>query len=188
MDDLLELLVRLLDPIVHYLGPHAVAAFAILGALTTYYNAKKQRRREKRFESKLDLIIERIGATWNAESAASRDYTAQNSLLYSWLMKSLARLVESFIACLVIVYLTLSRRVERMSTINWFGITSALLGAAKIILQSQGIDVIDDNQINAIANGVAALMTIVGIIMSNRKKGAVIGERVNYSKADDVDA
>lgn len=55
--------------------------------------------------------------------------------------------------------------------INVVSVTVAILGAFKLILESFQIDLIDDNQINAISNGVAAIITIVGVLMSHRKKG-----------------
>lgn len=59
--------------------------------------------------------------------------------------------------------------------INIVSITIAILGAGKMILESFGVDLIDDNQINAIANGVAAIVTIVGVLMSHRKTKEVAG-------------
>lgn len=53
--------------------------------------------------------------------------------------------------------------------INIVTMTVAILGAGKMILESFGVDLIDDNQINEIANGVAAVVTIVGVIISHRK-------------------
>ena len=48
----------------------------------------------------------------------------------------------------------------------------AILGALKLILESVfKVDLISDEQINAIANGAAAIITIVGVAMSHRKKG-----------------
>lgn len=53
--------------------------------------------------------------------------------------------------------------------INIVTILVAVLGAVKIVLQAFGIDVITDQMINDIANGVAALVTIFGVVMSHRK-------------------
>jgi uncharacterized membrane protein YdcZ (DUF606 family) len=46
-------------------------------------------------------------------------------------------------------------------------LTVGLLGAAKLVLDSFGWNVITDDQINSIANGVAALVTIAGVVMSH---------------------
>ncbi|KPV45582.1 hypothetical protein [Alicyclobacillus ferrooxydans] len=48
----------------------------------------------------------------------------------------------------------------------------AVLGAVKLILQAFGIDIITSQQIDAIANGVAALITVAGVIMTHLKKSA----------------
>ena len=53
--------------------------------------------------------------------------------------------------------------------INIVTILVAVLGAVKIVLQAFGLDIITDDQINAIANGVAAIVTIFGVVMSHRK-------------------
>ena len=55
--------------------------------------------------------------------------------------------------------------------INYVTLLVAVLGAVKLILQSFGIDVITDDMIDAASNVVAAAVTLVGIIMSHRKKG-----------------
>ena len=42
----------------------------------------------------------------------------------------------------------------------------AILGAIKLVLDVAGIPVLTDENINAIANGVAAVATIVGILIN----------------------
>lgn len=58
-----------------------------------------------------------------------------------------------------------------MTKRNYVSIIVALLGAVKIILAGFGID-IPDETFDTIANGIAALATVVGIIMSHRKPAA----------------
>lgn len=55
------------------------------------------------------------------------------------------------------------------SNVNWVTLVVALLGAAKLVLQAFGIDVITDDMIDKASNVVAALVTLVGVIMSHRK-------------------
>lgn len=43
----------------------------------------------------------------------------------------------------------------------------ALLGALKLILDSFGISLISDTQVNDIANGIAALVTVAGVIIDH---------------------
>lgn len=42
----------------------------------------------------------------------------------------------------------------------------AILGAVKLVTDAFGLVVLDDTQINAIANGVAALATVLGILIN----------------------
>jgi uncharacterized membrane protein len=52
--------------------------------------------------------------------------------------------------------------------INYVSLVVALLGALKLILEPYGIT-IEDEQINAISNGLAAIVTIIGVVLSHRK-------------------
>ncbi|WP_211234377.1 hypothetical protein [Paenibacillus taiwanensis] len=61
------------------------------------------------------------------------------------------------------------RRLSLMRNYNIAPIVVAVLGAVKLILQSFNIDVITDEQINAIANGAAAIAAVVGIMVSPKK-------------------
>ena len=45
----------------------------------------------------------------------------------------------------------------------------AILGALKLVLNAFGIDIITEQNINDIANGIAAIVTIAGVIMSHKK-------------------
>lgn len=62
--------------------------------------------------------------------------------------------------------------------INWFTLTTGVLGAVKLILQSFQID-IPDTHINDIANGVAALAAVVGVLMTHRKQPSTNEEKVS---------
>jgi len=41
----------------------------------------------------------------------------------------------------------------------------AILGAAKLATEAFGLQIISDDQVNSIANGLAALVTVVGVAM-----------------------
>lgn len=58
------------------------------------------------------------------------------------------------------------------STINWITLVPAIIGAIKLILQPFGIDLshVTDQQINDVANGIAAVATIVGILLPHKKE------------------
>lgn len=63
------------------------------------------------------------------------------------------------------------RRKKIMQNINWITLVPALLGAVKLVLQPFGVEISDQN-INEIANGAAALATVIGVVMSHRKQEA----------------
>jgi phi LC3 family holin len=52
--------------------------------------------------------------------------------------------------------------------LNLVTLVPALLGAIKLILEPFGVH-ISNEDINAIANGVAAIVTIVGVVVSHQK-------------------
>lgn len=56
-----------------------------------------------------------------------------------------------------------------MNQVNWVTLIVALLGAAKIVLEAFGINVIDDDMIDKAANAVAAIITLLGVVMSHSK-------------------
>lgn len=58
--------------------------------------------------------------------------------------------------------------------VNYSVLFLAVVSALKLILQPFGIDLTEltDERVNAIANGFAALMTIIGIVRNNLKGGA----------------
>ncbi|MDD9268034.1 hypothetical protein ACFPES_13430 [Paenibacillus sp. GCM10023248] len=53
--------------------------------------------------------------------------------------------------------------------LNYYTLSLGLLGAAKLILDAYGVNIIEDDDINAIANGVAALLSVVGIYTNHQK-------------------
>jgi uncharacterized membrane protein len=56
--------------------------------------------------------------------------------------------------------------------INWVTLVPALLGTIKLILEPFGVHISNDD-INAIANGVAAIVTITGVVVSHQKQEVV---------------
>ncbi|MEC0227173.1 hypothetical protein [Paenibacillus alba] len=53
--------------------------------------------------------------------------------------------------------------------VNYYTLSLGLLGAAKLILNAFGLDLIQDDTVNAIANGVAAVLSIVGVYANHQK-------------------
>ncbi|MCL6452124.1 MAG: hypothetical protein K6T78_00680 [Alicyclobacillus sp.] len=58
---------------------------------------------------------------------------------------------------------------------NYVTLTIAILGAVKLILQAFGVNIITDQQIDAIGNGVAALITVIGVIMTHIRQDKKTG-------------
>jgi uncharacterized membrane protein len=53
---------------------------------------------------------------------------------------------------------------------NIYTLVIGILGAIKLILQAFGIDIITDDAIDAIANGVAAVVAIIAVLLHNHPK------------------
>ncbi len=77
--------------------------------------------------------------------------------------KSIARFAKTF---------TIGR-ISFMKQINWTTLALALLGAIKLILEPFGIHMSNED-INAIANGAAALATLIGVVMSHQRNNTVV--------------
>ena len=71
-----------------------------------------------------------------------------------------------------------------MKDINWVSLVVAMMGAAKLVLQAFGIDVITDDVIDQSANAVAAIVTLVGVVMSHRKGGNTVADNYDYAELD----
>lgn len=69
-----------------------------------------------------------------------------------------------------------------MKEINWVTLSVALLGAAKIVLEVFGVEVITDDLIDSTANAVAAVVAVLGVIMSHSKpkQPAVVADSTPY--------
>ncbi|GGA02865.1 hypothetical protein GCM10008018_56170 [Paenibacillus marchantiophytorum] len=53
--------------------------------------------------------------------------------------------------------------------VNYYTLSLGLLGAAKLILNAFGLELIHDEDMNAIANGVAAVISIIGVYANHQK-------------------
>jgi hypothetical protein len=56
-----------------------------------------------------------------------------------------------------------------MENRNYYTIILSLIGAAKLILNSFGIDIINDQMSNELANAIATILTIGGVILQHIK-------------------
>jgi phi LC3 family holin len=101
--------------------------------------------------------MQKVGAEWSGRENPSNNMAAKN---LKGLFKSLIH----------------TRRKNKMQNTNWITLLPALIGAIKLILQPFGIDLshVTDEQVNDVVNGIAALVTIIGIFMPH-KKDAVKG-------------
>ncbi|MBB6731879.1 hypothetical protein [Cohnella zeiphila] len=118
---------------------------------------------QKRIERKVDQIAYYLGVPeWNVEETVYTENTAKNSSILSRLGRLNALYARKS---------TMQRRRTMNNTsINYVTLVVALLGAAKIILESFGITVITDDVIDQASNAVAGIVTLLGVIMSHRKK------------------
>jgi uncharacterized membrane protein len=134
-------------------------------------NNKRLQELDERMEAKLDAIMRHRGVPWDwdAEKRALQSSTAP--MLFKWLHRVLyhAQGVALYTVRRVIDAFRLRRGNGMNQTINYAVLLSAIIGALKLILQPFGIDLtaISDENINAMANGFAALLVIIGIVRDN---------------------
>lgn len=67
-----------------------------------------------------------------------------------------------------------------MKEINWTTLIGGLVAAGKLVSNSFGIN-IPDELINDLVNGVAAIMAIVAIFMSHKKKEVPTNEPTQHT-------
>jgi uncharacterized membrane protein len=146
---------------------------AIITAILLYNKLKNNKRRKEHDDTvearqKAIMIHLEVPWDWDAEKRALQSSTAP--MLFKWLHKGLYHAQGAALYTLrwVIGVLKLRRR-RRMQNINWATLIPALFGAIKLILQPFGVDLshITSEQVNAMANGVAALAVVAGIIYNH---------------------
>ncbi|WP_164716782.1 hypothetical protein [Paenibacillus whitsoniae] len=54
--------------------------------------------------------------------------------------------------------------------VNYYTLALGLLGAVKLILNAFGVELFTDETMNAIANGLAAIMAVVGVYTNHHKE------------------
>ncbi|WP_199614622.1 hypothetical protein [Paenibacillus alkalitolerans] len=160
MDDVIELLIRIIEPIIRYLGPHAVAASAIVTGVVTFYFQKKrslkQRIKERRMEAKMDaelenqrLIMAHLGV---------KGWVAPNSISYSQVsvtkskspfISHLGAFIIVLFARLNILFRTLGNNLRRNNFMKnkfksrkfWMAVITAVL-----IVLNDGLELGIDNE------------------------------------------
>jgi uncharacterized membrane protein len=168
MAELFEFIKTILEETLPWLAPFIAPAIFYF----RWMEKTKKIERERRIESKLDYLIELEGGRWNVDISHHTNIPlvrrGVGGSIFSWAGRLTARSARKS--------MTLNmRRTRKMNqNINWVTLIVSLLGAIKLVLQMFGIQIPDQN-INEIANGAAALVNIVGIIMSHRKEGATNG-------------
>jgi uncharacterized membrane protein len=145
---------------------HGVENYGYLGgAIIALYYAHKAytrhqfRERDKRWEAKFDAIGKAVGAEWGLNGQHNGLNPMPPQLLrrlFSFLRKGIPQ-----------VHL-LRRRRKMNQNINFVTLFPGMIAAIKLILQPFGID-IPDEHINALVNGAASLMVIVGIFYNHFK-------------------
>lgn len=161
MAELLETIKILFEESFPWLAPFIAPVILFF----RWHEKKKKRSNERRIESKVDYLIEMGGGKWSADTSKACAHSSQTIKGYSrlWLTKlSFARFAARN------TRLNMRRINMNSSSINWATLVPCLLGAVKLILQPMGINIPDQN-LNEIANGIAALATVIGIVYSHRK-------------------
>jgi uncharacterized membrane protein len=136
------------------LHTHGISWGALISFFILWGKLKKNmkfKEHDERIESKLDAIMQKVGAEWSGRENPSSSTVVQN----------LKKLYESFY----------KRRVLKMNQVNWITLLPGLISAIKLVLQSFGID-IPDEHINNIVNGAASVLAIISIFLSHKKGGS----------------
>lgn len=147
------ILLTSLDDILSFikdLHTHGISWGALISCFILWGKLKKNmkfKEHDERIESKLDAIMQKVGAEWSNGQPKQCE-------------RGLTNYVRSFL-------LSITRRRRKMQT-NWVTLLPGLISATKLVLQSFGID-IPDEHINAIVNGAAAVGAVVAIFMSHKK-------------------
>lgn len=159
------------------LGTAIAIILAVLKLLEGRHNTKRNKHTNaelKAIKSDLESIKEAlcIAPTYNPNLPHGQRKKGAWSLPH-WGEPSRARYAKE--------YITL-RRKNMSKSINWVTLVVALLGAAKIVLQAFGVDLITDDMIDLTSNIVAGIVTLVGVIMSHTKpKGEPIDAAISNS-------
>lgn len=150
------LLLILLEPLFETLKPYMKHWFwAAAGSAALFIIRVIDKRRQQKQEKIILAIAEKVGVQWDGRTKTSKSVDLMNlRKLFSYSQAAFRRV---------------QRRKNMNQQINIITIIVAVLGAVKIVLQAFGIDVVTDEQINQIANGIASIVTIFGVVMSHRK-------------------
>lgn len=161
MTDFLEVLHQLLNE-----GITWSSAIAIVLAFLKLNEGRHKRKVNESMRRDIAAIKEHLCIATTSETNLNRG-AKRNAALSSrpWVAPSPVNIVKPF---------TILRGKKQMvKSINYVTLIVALLGAAKIILETFGISFITDDMIDKAANVVAGLVTLVGVIISHSKtKGA----------------
>lgn len=132
-----------------------------LGVVFTLYAIYRKERRNKRLDQR-DVDIFHNQKIIMGKLGVEHEWRGQLEILNDTEVQSLKKLFKSSIAI---------RRKKKMQNTNWITLLPALIGAIKLILQPFGIDLshVTDTQVNDVVNGIAALVTIIGICIPHKK-------------------
>ena len=110
-------------------------------------------------EGEIQWILERLEILTGERYSGREDFLRTVRIRY----------IRKFYFYYVMDVIRKKKRRIHMDNIKWTSMLPGLISAAKLVLQSFGID-IPDEHINAIVNGAAAVGAIVAIFMSHRKQ------------------
>ena len=138
------------------------SAVAIILAIVKLRDSAHKRKVNEQTARDIAMIKEHLGCHVSTLGNVSAYGATKNERPF------LSRLVGRFRAAIVKQF-TIWRMIKMNNNINWVTLIVALLGAAKIVLEAFGIDIITDDVINQASNAVAAIVAIVGVLISHRK-------------------
>lgn len=171
MVDLLELAHQILES-----GLSWASATAIILALIKIKDGNHKRRVNEATRRDIAAIKEALGLSNHSPPPSSKRATILSSERYFLSSRKVIQWVSQ-----------LGRKMKMNNQINYVTLIVALLGAAKLALQAFGIDVITDDMIDKSANVVAAVVTLVGVVISHRKTVTVTNQTASIDNSTPYD-
>jgi phi LC3 family holin len=153
-------------------------------ALTLYALFRKERRNTRLDQRDADIFHNQL--ILMTALGVDKQWRGQVTPYQSQEAKSYEKLLQ--LSQMGLSQVQLKRRVKKMQpNTNWITLIPALVGAIKLILQPFGIDLshVTDQQVNDVVNGIAALATIIGILLPHKKGVVTSGTTTEYKGDSD---
>lgn len=170
---ILGLLLIVWELLADWLEPVIRSRFGKLGlslyGIVLLYSRIRERAQSRILEARVAALEE--GHQWDAEKRYSKKSTAKTTYSASPGLTFHVRFMALFTRLVGTGRFGLRRRRRRVEELkrNWITIGPSLLGGVKLILEPFGVTIPQDD-INNIINGVAAALTVFGIVYHHLKK------------------